>query len=184
MAVLSVPIKHVVKIPSPANVDPDWVLELSDRENPCSLGFQAGAYLDPTAHDAWTRFSVTVSDRIPYGHSIQFLPPEMPFQYALRCVLPGEELPRFGTEEVAMVTAVSWGDILWQMVRAQKVWWQSTMANVSPKLWGYEDPHPALQAWAQRPDPTRLWYVAIRRTLPDERRGIPSYYFPEAELRF
>ncbi|RDX45523.1 hypothetical protein OH76DRAFT_943707 [Lentinus brumalis] len=174
---------RVMKIPFPGNVDPSWRMELYDTEDPNSTGFHVGAYMDMRHYQAYSRLSMTISDRIPQGHLIQALRPGVLFQYVVRSLLPGERISLSNTYEVALISEKSWGDILWHMVDAQSKWWKDSLAQVSPRAWGHGNTHPAWWAWALKPSPERLWYVAIRRTLPDERRGIPSYYFPEAELR-
>ena len=77
----------VVKIPLPENVDPDWIIKLSDEENPGSPGFNAGAYLGFSNIVAWMGLSNTILGRIPHGHSIQPATMENPFRHVSRALV-------------------------------------------------------------------------------------------------
>ncbi len=78
---------RVMKIPFPGNVDPSWRMELYDTEDPNSTGFHVGAYMDMRHYQAYSRLSMTISDRIPQGHLIQALRPGVLFQYVVRSLV-------------------------------------------------------------------------------------------------
>ncbi|TFK85298.1 hypothetical protein K466DRAFT_654320 [Polyporus arcularius HHB13444] len=200
MAGLPAQNSRVVKIPLPSNVDPSWrfKLELCDlNDGRYSDGFHAGAYVGVPAHDREAReMAMTLDMHIRNGSTIQAIPLNSDnslsqYQYVTRSALPGEKIDFNDTRtQVHLITPQTWGSILVDMIMLQRNWWMDRMAQTEPYLWGDGsiDPvwraHPVWRAWAAQPDPNRLWYVAIRRTLPDDINDIPAYYFPEAELRF
>ncbi|RDX41236.1 hypothetical protein OH76DRAFT_245106 [Lentinus brumalis] len=67
---------RVMKISFPAH----GRMDLYYTEDPRATGFHVGAYMDMRHHQAYSRLSMTISDRITQGHSIQALPPGGHFQ--------------------------------------------------------------------------------------------------------